>query len=361
MRRIIPVIGAAIALVLVASIGAVFLLSSGSSTTIHARFTSATGIYPGNNVDVLGWPVGRVTSVTPHGTYVEVTLKVDGDVRVPENAGAQIVPPSVISDRYVQLSPVYDGGPTIRDGAVIPLSRTQSAVEYADLVRSLDRLVAALGPTAKDPGGVVGRAVHVAAENFGGNGERLRTAISNLADLTGTLTDNGDNLSAIVQNLDRLATALADNDSLVGRFDSDLATASQQLAAEGPNISQALQALNVAIGKVGAFVHDNRAALTADVHGLADVTDSLLVHQRELIETLDVLPLAVDDIGRAVSADHYLRVRSNSRTNPLPSPVLQQLCQQLPLPLCQGSGYGEPPSPLPPPALQTLLGLLGIR
>lgn len=359
-RRLPAVLAAAIALVLLAGVaGAV--LRPGGGITLHARFASATGVYAGNNVDVLGLPVGRVTKVEPHGTYVVVSMRVPDSVRVPAGVTATIVPPSVISDRYVELSPVYRGGPTARDGAVIPLARTRSPVEYDDLIRSLDSLVDALGPTAGNPKGVVAQALHVAAQNLGGNGPAIRAAIANLADVSDTLAAGRGNLTAVIRNLDQLTRALADNDGLVSRFDHDLAAASTQLAGQSDDIATALHTLDTAVTTVADFVRTHRDTLTADVHGLADVTSSLLAHQRGLVEAVDVLPLGLTGISRAVSDDGRLRVRSDVRSNPAPSPVLQQLCQQLPLPVCSGSGYGQPPLALPPPELQTLLGLLGIR
>src|SRR3954454_6862731 len=78
----------------------------GDQKTITAHFTDSIGLFPGNHVDVLGVPIGTVTKVEPQGTSVAVTMRIPSDVKVPANAGALIIPPTVITDRYVELTPV---------------------------------------------------------------------------------------------------------------------------------------------------------------------------------------------------------------------------------------------------------------
>ncbi len=51
-----------------------------------------------------------------------------------------MVAASVVSDRYVQLTPAYTSGPQLADDAVIPVSRTAVPVEVDQIYASLDQL-----------------------------------------------------------------------------------------------------------------------------------------------------------------------------------------------------------------------------
>ena len=83
--------------------------------TITAYFTTATAIYPGDEVRVSGVKVGTIKSIQPEGTQAKMTLKVDRDVPIPADAKAVIVAPNLVAARYVQLSPAYrDSGPVMR-------------------------------------------------------------------------------------------------------------------------------------------------------------------------------------------------------------------------------------------------------
>ncbi|WP_157123604.1 MlaD family protein, partial [Mycobacterium shimoidei] len=115
--------------------------------TITAYFTTATAIYPGDEVRVSGVKVGTIKSIQPDGTRAKMTLHVDRDVPVPADAKAVIVASNLVAARYVQLAPAYrDTGPVMGDGAVIPIERTAVPVEWDEVKTQLMRLATELGP-----------------------------------------------------------------------------------------------------------------------------------------------------------------------------------------------------------------------
>ena len=59
---------------------------------------------------ILGVNVGRVTAVIPEGNSVRVEMEYDAEVDVPEDAKAAIVTPTLVADRFVQLTPAYTEG-----------------------------------------------------------------------------------------------------------------------------------------------------------------------------------------------------------------------------------------------------------
>src|SRR3954452_5390562 len=67
---------------------------------VRAKFTSAQGLYAGCDVRILGVAVGKVDSVTPHGTRVTVAMTLDPGISVRADTWALIVAPNLVSDRY---------------------------------------------------------------------------------------------------------------------------------------------------------------------------------------------------------------------------------------------------------------------
>src|SRR3990170_3909601 len=84
--------------------------------TLTAHFPRTVSLYEGSDVRVLGVPIGTVDTVTPSGTDVVVTMSYDPEVKVPADATAVIISPSIVGDRYVQLTPAYDGGDVLASG-----------------------------------------------------------------------------------------------------------------------------------------------------------------------------------------------------------------------------------------------------
>lgn len=298
--------------------------------TVTAQFTDSVGLFPGNNVDVLGVPVGEVTGVEPRGTFVDVIMTIPADLNVPADAGALIIPPTIITDRYVELTPVWTQGPTIADGAVIPLERTRTPVEFDRIVRALDTLATSLTEDARTIGAVQD-ALGVAARNLKGNGGRINRGIEGLAAAVNTLAGNRTDLTALIGSLDSLTETFARNDATIRDFGRNVADATEVLADNGALLSSTVEALGTALAEVGEFVRTNSDATRSGVRALTDVLAVLNEHQGSLAEAVDVLPLTLQNLERAVDPDLARVVFNASAAANLLNPVVaQQICDALP-------------------------------
>src|ERR1700678_3853675 len=106
------------------------------NTTVVAYFPEALALYPGDKVQIIGVRVGSIDRIEPAGDKMKVTFHYASKYQVPDNASASILNPSLVASRTIQLSPPYDGGPVLADGAVIPIERTQVPVEWDQLRNS---------------------------------------------------------------------------------------------------------------------------------------------------------------------------------------------------------------------------------
>jgi phospholipid/cholesterol/gamma-HCH transport system substrate-binding protein len=357
MRRLTVAVAATLVAALVVAAAVVVVIRHERHMTITAYFTESNGIYPGNHVDILGLSVGSVASVTPEANRVKVVLHLPRGTRVPANAQAYIVPPSVISDRYVGLSPAWNGGPTLHDGAVLGVSRTHVPAEFDDLVGSLTTLFNTLGPKEANAKGTVGRLIHVLSGNLAGNGAKIHTTIEGLAGATNALTADRGGLSAVIKSLDSLTRNLAARDTLIGNFNSDLASATTQLASQRTEITTTVEDLTKGLSRLASFLQAHKSALHGTLQNLVATTNELLGHQRELIDTLDNLPLAGQNLSRAVDNGSVVVQQVNASNSQVLKKDLAPLCSALPT-LCNAL---EVPlsAPLDRPAQHNSAGVLG--
>ncbi len=107
---------------------------------LTVMFPSTTSLYEGAQVKVLGVRVGTVESIEVEGTQVRVSMTYDPDVKIPADVHAVIVPPSVVGDRFVQLTPAYTGGEVLADGATLGIERSGVPLELDDTYRALDQV-----------------------------------------------------------------------------------------------------------------------------------------------------------------------------------------------------------------------------
>jgi virulence factor Mce-like protein len=312
-----------VALVVTAGLWLVFRASTG--TTLSAYFGKTVGLYAGSSVRVLGVPVGQVTDVTPQGDAVRVDMRVD-DVQLPADVGAVVVAPSLVSDRYVQLTPAYDSGPTLATGTVLAKDRTATPVELDDLYSSLDKLSTALGPNGANKDGALSGVLDTAANTLKGNGASLNSTVGQLADLAKTLDGSKDDLFSTVQNLNSFTGALAQSDQQLNEFYGRVADVSQFLAADSSDVGAALQSLGGALGDVQQFVNDNKGALESNVDKLASLSKVLVDQRASLAEVLDIAPTgATNFINSYDAASGTIAVRDN--LNELTNPPILTVCR----------------------------------
>lgn len=301
----------------------VVLPNSGGSK-VTAQFSSAVGIYKNTSVDILGVPVGKVTSVKPDGDHVDITLEYPSKYKIPANAVAVIVANSLVADRYVQLAPAYTSGPVMADHAVIPLARTASPAELDDVYAALDKLSIALGPKGANKNGSLNTLLQVGAANLQGNGAALGNSVQQLDKAATTLANGKTDLFGTVKNLQAFTSALSASDTQVRHFEEQLAQVSDELASERGDLGAALKQLGIALGQVADFVKSNESKVHTDLAGLDDIAGILVKQKSSLNETLAVAPVALSNIIHAYQSD-IGAIATRSNLSSLTDPT--QLCQ----------------------------------
>ncbi|WP_067670213.1 MCE family protein [Nocardia miyunensis] len=260
-------------------------------THITAYFPSTNAIYAGDNVEILGVKVGRINSIEPGKDNVKVTMTVDRGVDIPADARAVIISPSLVSARFVQLAPAYDGGPKMHDNAVIPIQRTAVPVEWDDIKTQLTRLSKALGPEGNDPKGSFGRFVDTASANLGnGNAQSLRDTLKELSSTFNTLSDSRTDLFGTIRNLQQLVDVLSKSNEQIVQFGGRLASVSSVLAGVSTDLGAGLDNLSSAIDDVKRFLDERGGALTEGVQRLSDVTKTVADKRGQLANLLHAAP-----------------------------------------------------------------------
>lgn len=296
-RRTRTIVATAVAVFAVAAgvTGVVLSLSGPGSNQYTAYFSEAVGVYPGSNVDVLGVKVGSVDSVQPEGKDVKVVMSVDRNVSVPAGAYAVVIVPSVIADRYVQLTPAYTGGAALASGAVIPESHTATPVEIDQIYNAISKLAGDLGPNGVNKNGAVSDVLNTGAANLKGNGQSLATMVDQMSQLAKTLDGTQSEFFGTITNLQKFASTLKSSNGQVATAQAQLADVSGFLAADRTNLASALSELSTALGQVQTFISDNRAKVKSNITNLNAITQVLVRERASLVQALDNEPLAADN------------------------------------------------------------------
>ncbi|CAG7236996.1 hypothetical protein PICSAR29_03174 [Mycobacterium avium subsp. paratuberculosis] len=270
-------------------VGGVYVLTSQAKTRkIVGYFTSAVGLYPGDQVRVLGVPVGTIDTIDPRPTDVKITMSVSQDVKVPKDAKAIIMSPNLVAARFIQLTPAYTGGPALADGASIGLDRTAVPVEWDEVKQSLTQLAVQLGPTAGSMQGPLGAAINQAADTFDDKGESFHSALRELSQAAGRLGDSRGDIFGTVKNLQILVNALSSSNEQIVQFAGNVASVSQVLADSSRHLDTTLGTLNKALSDIRGFLHENNSTIVDTVNNLNDFAKTLSDQSDNIEQVLHV-------------------------------------------------------------------------
>jgi phospholipid/cholesterol/gamma-HCH transport system substrate-binding protein len=293
MNKHILRFGTAAILVVVLVAGVVVALGlTSQSRRIHVvgYFADSNGIFVGDEVRIMGVPVGKIDSIEPQPTRVKIAFWYDGKYGVPANAKAVILSPSLVSVRAIQLTPAYNGGPRMQDDAVIGEDRTAVPIEWDDFRQQLQKLTQTLQPT--QPGGVstLGAFVNTAADNLRGEGANIRDTLIKVSAAFSALGDHSSDLFSTVKNVSLLVSALQSITDLMRSLNRNLA-ATTALLSNGPNeVGAAVAGINDVVRDVQKFTADNRETLGTTSDKLASVSTALTESLDDLKQTLHVAP-----------------------------------------------------------------------
>ncbi len=274
-----------------------------TNNTVVAYFPSALALYTGDKVTMMGVQVGKIEAIEPAGDKMKVTFRYKNKYKVPANASASIINPSLVASRAIQLAPPYTGGPVLKDGAVIPIERTQVPVEWDDLRNSLTRVLEGLGPTPEQPRGPFGDIIESAANGLAGKGQQINTTLKSLSEAVTAVNEGRGDFFAVVRSLAMFVNALYQQDRQFVALNDDLADITDKFTNTDRELSDALKNLNGVLSMTRKFIDDNGDVLVHDINNLEEVTTALVQPEaRDALENnLHVFPNAIANLVNILS------------------------------------------------------------
>src|SRR6516165_11062226 len=194
-----------------------------TTTTVVACFPEALALYPGDRVQIMGVGVGAIDKIEPAGDKMKVTFHYSNKYKVPADAQALILNPTLVASRLIQLEPPYRGGPVLADNAVIPEERTQVPTEWDELRNTISNIISKLGPTPEQPKGPFGDVIESYANGLAGKGKQFNTTLDNLSRALTALNEGRGDFFAVVRSLALFVNALHQDDRQFVALNQNLA------------------------------------------------------------------------------------------------------------------------------------------
>jgi phospholipid/cholesterol/gamma-HCH transport system substrate-binding protein len=234
-----------------------------------AIMPDAVGLYVGNSVTQMGYPIGKVTAITPSVSHARVDFTVTAPRLLSEDVKAVTRSTSILADRSLELVGNFHSGAQLSVGGCIPLSRSSTPMSLSAVIGSATQFVNSVNPSRSTNVGDVVRGIDLATRNTGARIDQLLTTSSAVLDAPDQAI--GD-IGSIITNLAQLTSTLS---SVRGPLKQALLDAPQTT----PDVSKAVA------GAVPLF--DGAVALITPVSDLETDLGA------ETQQTLDAISVAV--------------------------------------------------------------------
>ena len=292
-----------------------------TNNTVVAYFPAANALYAGDKVQIMGLRVGAIDTIEPAGDKMRVTFHYENKYKVPANASAVILNPTLVASRAIQLEPAYRGGPVMADNAVIPEERTQVPTEWDQLRNSITNIISKLGPTPEQPKGPFGEVLESFADGLAGKGKQINTTLNSLSQALTALNQGRGDFFAVVRSLALFVNALHQDDQQFVALNQNLADFTTHLAHSDSDLANALQQFDSMLPTLRRFLTKDHDALVHDVNNLADFTNTILQPDSlNGLETfLHVGPTAVANVNQIYHPTHgsVVAIPAITFSNPL--------------------------------------------
>lgn len=288
---------------------------------VSAEFSDVLNLVPQAAVMVNHVAVGRVDSITlpDDGWTAEVTMTINGGVKLPANATAKLSQTSLLGEKYVALAPPSTAKPhgSLDDGAVIPVARTDRFPAVEEVLGALSMLL---------NGGEVGQLHTITVQlndAMKGNEPEIRAMLGRIDDFVSNLDAHRDDITHALDGLNKLSKTLSHRDAQIGAVLDTLAPGLKVLDTQRGQLVTMLNKLDTLSDVAVDTVRRSKDNMIADLKALAPTLRQLANAGADLPNSLEVLltyPFT-DAVLPAIKGDYlnaYLSLVAKPGTTVIP-------------------------------------------
>ena len=264
-----------------------------STRGYRAVFADATGVVKGDDVRIAGVKVGSVKDIkVVDRTRAMVSFTVADNAVVTKSSTATVRYRNLVGQRYITLTQGVGDLSRMPEDSVIPIDRTQPALDLTVLFNGFKPLFAALSPA--DINKLSAEVVSV----FQGEGGNFNALLQSTASVTNALADRDQVIGDLIDNLNQVLNTLAGRDKELSSLIVEFKNFMTGLVKDKDAILGSLESISALANETADLTVGIRPALVRDVKGLRQAATNLNKGRAEIDRALQVLPVKLTKIGR---------------------------------------------------------------
>jgi phospholipid/cholesterol/gamma-HCH transport system substrate-binding protein len=251
---------------------------------VTVQLPEAGGLYERGNVTYRGTEVGQVKSVHLTDSGVEAVLSLRSDVKIPSNLDAEVHSQSAVGEQFLALLPRNDGAPPLKDGDVIPVSRTTVPPDVNSLLDSTNRGLQAI------PKGNLKTVIDESYTAFGDLGPDISRLVRGSTTLAIDARKNLDPFLALIDGSKSVLNSQTDTADSVSAWASHLAAVTTSLQRNDPALRGVIQNAGPAAEEVRGLFERVKPTLPILLGNLVSLNQVAITYQPDIEQLLVLLP-----------------------------------------------------------------------
>lgn len=295
---VLGVVGAVVLAALV--IGAVQfrgILDLARGTTYSAFFADAGGLKTGEAVQVAGYKVGQVKSITLVDSHALVTFDIKGDIRVGDRSEAAIKTKALLGSKVLEVIPRGEG----TQNGTIPMERTTSPYQLPDALGDLSATISGLNTNQ------LSDSLTVLSQTFADTPPQLQAAVAGVARFSQTLDQRDAELRSLLSNANKATGILAQRSDEIVSLVSNTNALLVQLESQSSALDQLAGNFAALSTQLRGLIADNRTSLKPALdrlNGVLAIIDNRKVKIQEALKGLRDYSIS---LGEAVSSGPFFK------------------------------------------------------
>jgi len=266
--------------------------------TVHsAYFAEAGGLIPDAAVQVSGFKVGKVDSVSLDGARVLVTFDIDKGIRLGDRTEAAIKTKSLLGAKILEVTPRGDG---TQSGA-IPLDRTRSAYQLPDALGDLTAAISGLNTNQ------LSQSLSVLSDTFKDTPPDLRIALQGVARFSDTLDKRDAQLRNLLANANKATAVLSQRSDQVVSLVADTNALLVQLQTQSSALDQLAGNISAVTQELKGFIGDNKQSLRPALEKLNGVLTLVDDHKDQVQKAIKGFSVYALGLGESVGSGPFFK------------------------------------------------------
>jgi phospholipid/cholesterol/gamma-HCH transport system substrate-binding protein len=241
--------------------------------SVSAYFADAGGLYTGAGVEVAGYPVGKVSSISLDGPGVLVKFTVPKNIHLGDRTAAGIKTKGLLGTKMVELMPHGDG----QLAGAIPIDRTVSPYQLPDALGDLTAAISGVNTNQ------LSDSLSTLSQTFSNTRPDLKSAVQGVARFAQTLDNRDAQLRSLLDNAAKATGVLAKRTDQVVGLVKDTNALLAQLRAQSAALDQITTNISAVSRQLGGFIAENRQQLRPALEKLNGVL-AILDNRKERIQ-----------------------------------------------------------------------------